>query len=139
VSPGREHDVSRFARRAVARATAEVDHLRDVDVEDVGGLHDLRIAFKHLRYAIEAFADVLPSDVAAARDPAVKFQKRLGEIHDIDMALDAMAHARTLGPTTRTALRAALVELRAQKEAHFEAERRPLPKDVGPEDIAELS
>ena len=44
----------------------------------------------------ELLADALPADLAAMAEPASKFQKRLGEIHDVDMALAAVKRARGL-------------------------------------------
>src|SRR5580698_10406297 len=99
--PSRDKVLSRFARGAVTRARKKVDALRDVPTSDVEQMHALRILYKELRYGAEIFAEVLPIDLAALLVPAAKFQKRLGDIHDIDMALEAIARARRLPSETR--------------------------------------
>jgi CHAD domain-containing protein len=71
-------------------------------------LHDLRIAWKELRYACELLAEALPPDVTALAEPAAKMQKRLGEIHDADAALAAVARARSMEPLLRVRLQQAL-------------------------------
>ena len=63
---------------------------RDIPPEDTIGLHQLRISYKELRYSIELLADALPLDARAMLDPAVVFQKRLGEIHDADVAIEVI-------------------------------------------------
>jgi CHAD domain-containing protein len=47
-------------------------------------LHRMRIAGKHLRYAVELFADVLPDSEALAEE-ARKMQGYLGDVHDCDV------------------------------------------------------
>jgi len=62
---------------------------------------------------------VLPLDLAALAPPAARFQKRLGDIHDIDTALDALSRARGLPPETSARVAAALVEVRARKAKKY--------------------
>ena len=99
--------------------------MRDAPTEDAVALHDLRIAYKELRYAAELLADALPADLAAMAIPAAQFQKRLGEIHDADMALAALKRARGLDPTTHAAALAGLESLRAKRVAKYVAEMAP--------------
>lgn len=74
---------------------------------NVTELHQLRIACKHLRYALEVFSPLYPSDSGAdsALGPAIKivktFQEILGDIHDSDVWIQTLPefskkeHART--------------------------------------------
>jgi CHAD domain-containing protein len=125
--PGRRKDLARFALRCAENARREVDSLRGAPTDDVVALHDLRIAYKHLRYSIEVFEGALPADVAAVREPATKFQKRLGDIHDIDVAFDTIARARGLTVAVKAQVRAALAAMRTKKVDAYEREMRPLP------------
>ena len=84
--PDRDAVLSKFARRAVEKAREGVEARRDTPPDDALGLHALRIAYKKLRYAVEFFTEALPVDLAAMAEPAARFQKRLGEIHDVDVA-----------------------------------------------------
>lgn len=97
-----------FSLRCAERARKGVEKLRNVSTSDGAGLHELRIAYKGLRYTAELLGPVLPADVAAQASPAARFQKRLGEIHDLDMAAGAIQRARTLPPRTRAHVLAAL-------------------------------
>jgi|GEM_PF-1272207 len=78
-------------------------------------LHLLRIDCKRLRFALEFFADVLPSDVAALVDEVVGIQDHLGNMRDEIVAIEMMdlylAHPRT----RRT--RRAVMEYRASCDA----------------------
>ena len=62
-------------------------------------LHLLRIDCKRLRFALEFFADVLPSDVAALVDEVVGVQDHLGTMRDEIVAIEMidvyLAHPRT--------------------------------------------
>jgi hypothetical protein len=109
----------------VLRAQRGVEERRDAAPDDVVALHDLRIAYKKLRYAVEIFADALPADLAAMAEPAARFQKRLGEIHDIDVAKMAVRRARGLDAESRVRVLFALDASRAKKLAKYIAEMSP--------------
>lgn len=120
VRPKRERELAGFAERVVARARKGVQRKRDADPDDARALHDLRIAYKHLRYAIETFGEALAgaeggAAAAAEREQAKAEQKRLGEVHDLDVALAVIARTRSLGPAAREGLKRALREARARK------------------------
>jgi CHAD domain-containing protein len=117
--PSRDAGVGRFARGTVNRARKRVEALRDVPTSDVERMHELRIRYKELRYSAEIFAEVLPLDLAALASPAARFQKRLGDIHDIDTAIEALSRARGLPPETSARVAAALVEARARKATKY--------------------
>ncbi len=114
LAPSREKDLHKFARKIVMRAMGRVDALRSTPTTDEQGLHDLRIAYKELRYACELMSTALPPDLSALAEPAAKMQKRLGEIHDVDAALLSIARARSLSPLLRARLTRAL-HLRREK------------------------
>lgn len=54
-------------------------------VMDVDALHDMRIAVKRLRYALELFSKCWPRTVAAQAKRAARIQNALGELHDCDV------------------------------------------------------
>ena len=119
----------KLARRSVERARRSVEKQRDAATDDAVALHELRIAYKELRYAAELLADALPADLSAMADPASRFQKRLGEIHDADMAVAALKRARGLDPATRADVLARLEALRAKRVAKYVAEMAPSAGD----------
>ncbi len=111
VAPRNDKEVRRFARQAVLDAQLVVDARRAVDVDDITGMHNLRIAYKRLRYAVEAFSRVLPPELRSWGEVATKFQKVLGTLHDHDVAIDVVTRA----PAIPEAPRAALVEALRQR------------------------
>ncbi len=126
VEPDRNVDLARFARRTVERARRKVEKKRDVEVTDVTGMHELRIAYKELRYSIELLADALPIDARAQLEPATVFQKRLGELHDVDVATEVIHNAKGLSPTTREQALASLAALRTKRVHKYLRELDPL-------------
>jgi CHAD domain-containing protein len=127
VNPKKDRDLSRFARKCVERARDGVEKLRDVPTTDVVGLHDLRIAYKNLRYACEILETALPLDLAAQAKPAATFQKILGEIHDVDVAHASIMRARGLPPRTVMKVLAALAARRGELIVRYESEMSPQP------------
>jgi CHAD domain-containing protein len=125
IDPSRERPAPKLARKAAAKARRGVERLRDAPTGDAVALHNLRIAYKELRYATELLADALPADLAAMALPAAKFQKRLGEIHDADMAIAALRRARGIQPANHAAALRALEGLRAKRVAKYVAEMAP--------------
>lgn len=111
VRPKRGRDAIEFARRTVERARRKVDARQRegaLDVLDTAAMHELRILYKRLRYAVEGFGDVLPPELAALAARAAKFQKRLGELHDVDVALAIVRESADLADGTRAEVLAAL-------------------------------
>jgi len=126
VKPSRDKELLKFARSAVDEARQRVEEGLAASPDDVVALHDLRIDFKHLRYVAEIFGEALPPDLAALAKSASVFQKRLGEVHDIDVAISTIERSRSLDPALRApvlrglavARRAAILKyLRARAEA----------------------
>ena len=108
VKPSRDVDVTKLARRAVRSAEHGVVSHGTVEVSNVTALHELRIAYKRLRYATEMLKDALPPQLFALRERAVVMQKRLGEIHDVDVAIELVGRARSLAPALQSRVLAAL-------------------------------
>lgn len=52
---------------------------------DVDALHDMRIAVKRLRYAIELFQKCWPRSIASFAKRAARIQTTLGDLHDCDV------------------------------------------------------
>jgi CHAD domain-containing protein len=116
VVPGQRRPLVVFAKKAVERAQHGVEEMRAAATpDDVLALHALRIAHKRLRYTTEIFAPALPLDVAALAKPAAHFQKRLGEVHDLDVARAVIARTRTLSQPVKTAVLAAITRKRAAR------------------------
>ncbi|MBX3231159.1 MAG: CHAD domain-containing protein [Labilithrix sp.] len=126
VEPKRNVELSRFARRTVERARRKVEDKRDVEVTDVTGMHDLRIAYKELRYSIELLSEALPIDMRAQLQPATVFQKRLGELHDVDVATEVVTKARGLSLAAREEALSSLRALRTKRVAKYLRELDPL-------------
>lgn len=144
VNPSRDRRLAKFARRAVSRARREVDRRRGARPDDAAGLHRLRIAYKRLRYTAETFAEGLPSDLAALAQPAARFQGRLGDLHDVDVALVCVRRARGLSEEARAELLAALARERDVRLAAYGRELgvaavTPLVQPVGADSLRKTS
>lgn len=126
VDPKQNIELSKFARKTVERARRKVEDKRDVEIGDVTGLHDLRIAYKELRYSIELLEEALPIDARAQLEPATVFQKRLGELHDVDVAVEVIEKARGLSLPAREEALASLQVLRTKRVAKYLRELDPL-------------
>jgi CHAD domain-containing protein len=122
IKPSRDKRLTKFARRAVDDARRDVERRRAAPLEDPESMHRLRIAYKRLRYTVDAFAPALPADLAGLSQPAARLQGRLGELHDVDVAIGCVRRARSLEDAGRGALLAALTRLRAQRAAACEEE-----------------
>jgi CHAD domain-containing protein len=132
VKASRDKRLVKFARRAVEGAQREVER-RSAPSEHARALHRLRVSYKRLRYTAETFADVLPPELSGAlARSAAGFQRRIGEVHDVDVAVESVHHARGLPGATRQALLVALSHLRMEREAALLKElgwgdRKPSP------------
>ena len=75
------------ARTIIGDRLDELEHLSHslFNPDDPGPLHEMRIAAKRLRYAIELFAECLPSDIEAFAKEAAHLQTELGQLHDCDV------------------------------------------------------
>jgi len=144
VDPKRDRRITKFARRAVERARREVDRRRGARPDDAEALHRLRIAYKRLRYTSETFADALPGELSALAQPAARFQGRLGDLHDVDVALGCVRRARTLSDAARAELLTALARERDMRVAAYGRELgmvavSPVAQAVGTDSLRKIS
>jgi CHAD domain-containing protein len=108
------------ARKIVATRTDEFFAFAPflVDPANVTELHDMRIAAKRLRYALELFADVLGPDAADCIERIKQFQEIVGDIHDHDVRAGILrAHLETIAADHARAL----ADLAMQAEAEIES------------------
>lgn len=88
----------RFARRRLHRRGMQIAALAQGHAKmNAAQRHELRIAFKKLRYALEFFAPLLPEKRLRAYQPALaELQDRLGRLNDLATAarLIAETHAK---------------------------------------------
>jgi CHAD domain-containing protein len=122
VDPSRDKRLGKFARRAVVRARRRVERRRGARPDDPLALHQLRIAYKRLRYVVEVFSEVLPSHLMALAQPASRLQNVLGSVHDVDVAIGCVNRARSLSLETRRDLLDALARLREERTARYARE-----------------
>jgi len=75
------------ARRILAMRIEEIYEYDGLvgDPANVTQLHDMRIAFKRLRYLIEIFGDAFDTDLVPYLDQVKAMQDLLGDIHDCDV------------------------------------------------------
>lgn len=90
--PEAERPIMDFAHDAVERRT---DVVRDAQpkalpVECVPEQHALRIDYKRLRYAVEAFAPCYGDAFDGLHETLTAFQDNLGELHDVHVFLDML-------------------------------------------------
>jgi CHAD domain-containing protein len=126
VSPKHRRTLTVFARKVVSRARADIEKHRDADASDGVALHELRIAYKRLRYSAEIFRDALPLDLSMLAQSAERFQKRLGEIHDLDVARLVISRARNIDDVRSRVLHA-IAHAREAKVQLYLQEMRPTP------------
>jgi CHAD domain-containing protein len=87
------------ARRILA---ARIDEVYQYDglvanPANVTDLHDMRIAFKRLRYLLEIFGSAFPADLDPYLDQVKAMQDLLGDIHDCDVQVPMLeAHLEWL-------------------------------------------
>jgi CHAD domain-containing protein len=79
-----------FAHAAVAERAAAVFGAQPeaLDERNMAEQHALRIDYKRLRYAVEAFAPCYEDDFEALHPTLVAFQDALGVMHDLHVFLD---------------------------------------------------
>jgi CHAD domain-containing protein len=118
-----DRNLERFARKMVLLAQENVEKRRHALVDDVVGLHNLRLRYKRLRYTIENFRPVLAPELVVMQEVATLFQKRLGDVHDVDVALEIIENDRKLDRTTKQNIADRLQEERLRITTKYLHER----------------
>ncbi len=120
VSPDRDAPLAKFAVKTVGKARKGVEGMGSVSSRDAEKLHELRIRFKKVRYLAEVFATAIPPEMAAIAQTAAQAQKRLGVIHDIDVAIVTATRARTLPEAVRNRVLRGLRTIRREEIRRWE-------------------
>jgi len=124
---------SRFrdaAAAAVSVRATEVFTFADaaLDLSDIEGVHDMRVATRRLRAALEVFAPCFPRKAHADVLKGVKdLADRLGQRRDPDVAIEELeAMAKEFAPADRPGVAGLVEELRAEQAAANETVARAL-------------
>jgi CHAD domain-containing protein len=124
IRPRRERPAEAFGRSVVVRAQRAIERGHGgAHADESTALHELRILYKRLRYAVDGFREVLPAELQGLSARAARFQKRLGEVHDLDVALMTVRAAAELHPQAQSLLLVALEQARATAVARYLEER----------------
>ena len=107
------------AAAAVSVRAAEVFTFADaaLDLSDIEGVHDMRVATRRLRAALEVFAPCFPRKAHVGVLKEVKaLADRLGERRDPDVAIEELeAMAKEFAPADRPGVAGLVDELRAEQ------------------------
>ena len=125
------------ARILAVRSEELRDHSRDVlDTVDIEPLHDMRVATRRLRAALEVFGVCFPQERRAAALADVKeLADALGERRDRDVAIASLTEfGEGLDPTERPGV-SSFVETLRLEQAEVNEELRP---HVAPERVDDL-
>lgn len=120
-----DRPLASFAHAAVAERAAVVFGAQPaaLDERNIAGQHALRIDYKRLRYAVEAFAPCY-GDVFDELHPVLtEFQDVLGDLHDVHVFLDMLSDADRVAAAARAGVSpgdiaevSAVLEVRAHDE-----------------------
>ena len=104
-TPEKTGDLRAFARGRLERLRKRARRrLKRAEDLEAGRLHELRIAVKELRYAIEFFASLYPGRPTARYvDRLKRAQATLGSLHDLDVARDRLECWAAADPSLRAA------------------------------------
>ena len=106
------------ARIVEVRVTELIDHARGVlDVDDIERVHDMRVATRRLRAALEIFGPCFPRRELKAGLRQVKdLADALGERRDRDVAIDALEQiAESMAAPDRPGIETLIARLRAEQ------------------------
>lgn len=107
------------ARVLEVRTDELIEHSENVlDVNDIEGVHDMRVATRRLRAAIEVFRPCFPKGEAKAALSEVKaLADALGERRDRDVAIDALdGFAAAMPAPDRPGIRSLIGRFAAEQE-----------------------
>jgi CHAD domain-containing protein len=109
------------AASAIEVRAEEVFSFRDrvLDVDDIEGVHDMRVATRRLRAVMEIFAGCFPkAQHRRALDEVKRLADVLGERRDPDVMIDGFEGvARKLAPADRSGIRNLEARLRSEQAA----------------------
>ncbi len=103
-------------RKGLVRQLEELEERAQAALADPGPvpMHQLRIAVKRFRYALEFLEPAMPDETAEIRGEMVPLQTALGELHDLDVQIALIdQHA---SPQSLPAAAELLRRLRAERE-----------------------
>jgi len=109
-----------------------LDHARGVlDVEDIKRVHDMRVATRRLRAALEIFGPCFPErELKAALRQVKSLADALGERRDRDVAIDALETITgSMAAPDRLGIETLIVRLRAEQATANEALARFVTQD----------
>lgn len=127
-----EESFSASAERVVGVRTAEVFEHSDgvLDMDDIEALHDMRVATRRLRAALEVYAPCFP---AKRHRKALKRVKKLadalGERRDRDVAIEFLTEFADEAPEADGAAISALIERLRQEQRQANEELVPFLTD----------
>lgn len=115
------------ARVLEVRAQELLDHSREVlDMADIERVHDMRVATRRLRAAIEVFRPCFPSGASKRALKEVKaLADALGERRDRDVAIEALAGFAAAMPSPDRPGIGSLVQRFRQEQEQANAELAP--------------
>ena len=123
---------SAAAKIVGVRVSELLDHARDVlDVDDIKRVHDMRVATRRLRAALEIFGPCFPSrELKAALRQVKALADALGERRDRDVAIDALETiAESMAAPDRHGIETLIVRLRTEQATANEALARFVTAD----------
>lgn len=123
-----EETFSSSAERVVAVRAAEVFEHSDgvLDMDDVEPLHDMRVATRRLRAALEVFAPAFPAKRHRKALKRVKaLADALGERRDRDVAIEFLAGFAGEAPEADRAALEALIERLREEQRQTNEELAP--------------
>jgi CHAD domain-containing protein len=111
-------DLTQAARRIVSVRADELFTFaaEALDPLNATALHDMRIAAKRFRYALEIIGFCLPTIAAEAETRARQIQSLIGAIHDHDVLLERIAAS---GESDAKGTRYLIVRVQSRRDALF--------------------
>ncbi len=126
---------TRFGNAAAAAVRVRAGEVfgfadRALDTADIEGVHDMRVATRRLRAALEVFASCFPREQHAELLAEVKnLADALGQRRDPDVAIEALAgFSESLAVPDRPGVEGLIIELRAHQTAGNETVARELER-----------
>ncbi len=106
------------ARIVEVRVTELIDHARGVlDIDDIERVHDMRVATRRLRAALETFGPCFPRhELKAALRQVKELADALGERRDRDVSIAALEQiAESMAAPDRPGIETLVVRLRTEQ------------------------